>query len=192
MTKKAFGPQTWLFPEPTVLVGANAAGRPNVMAVAWAGVAGGDPPSSCIALRHGRHTLKGIRENMTFSVNIPSVDLVKETDYCGMVSGTKADKLKDCNLNVFYGVLKSAPLVERCPVNMECEVQHILNVGSHCLVVGKIVETYVAEDCLTSGRPDVEKIRPIIYNPRPDPGYYAVGRKIAEAFSVGKEIGPAE
>jgi flavin reductase (DIM6/NTAB) family NADH-FMN oxidoreductase RutF len=188
MTKKTFGPQTWLFPEPTVLVGANVGGKPNAMAVAWAGITGGDPPTICVALRHVRHTLKGIHENMTFSVNIPSVDQVKETDYCGLVSGAKTDKVKDCKLTVFYGVLKSAPLIEQCPVNIECEVQHILNVGSHSLVIGKIVETHVSEDCLTSGRPDVEKIRPIIYNPRPDPGYYAVGKKVATAFGPGKEI----
>ena len=188
MTKKTFGTQTWLFPEPTVLVGANVDGRPNVMAVALAGIAGGDPPMISVAMRHVRHTLKGIRQNMTFSVNIPSVDLVKETDYCGLVSGAKTDKLKDCNLKVFYGVLKNAPLVEQCPVNMECEVQHILNVGSHCLVVGKIIETYVSEDCLTSGKPDVKKIRPIIYNPHPDAGYYFIGKKIEKAFGPGKEI----
>ena len=106
-----------------------------------------------MSLRHVRHTLKGIRENMTFSVNIPSVDLVKETDYCGLVSGAKTDKVKDCNLTVFYGVLKSAPLIEQCPVNMECDVLHMLNVGSHSLIVGKIVETHVSEDCLNDVRP---------------------------------------
>jgi flavin reductase (DIM6/NTAB) family NADH-FMN oxidoreductase RutF len=71
---------------------------------------------------------------------------------------------------------------------MECQVLHILDLGSHSLVVGKIVETHVSEDCLTSDKPDVEKIRPIIYNPRPDPGYYAVGNKVAGAFGPGKDI----
>jgi flavin reductase (DIM6/NTAB) family NADH-FMN oxidoreductase RutF len=125
---------------------------------------------------------------MTFSVNIPSTDLVKETDYCGLVSGAKTDKVRDCNFKIFYGVLKNAPLIEQCPVNIECEVQHILNMGSHSLVVGRIIETHVSEDCLTNGQPDVNKIRPLIYNPRPSPGYYAIGKKVAKAFSVGKEI----
>lgn len=84
-----------------MLVGANVDGRPNIMTVAWAGITGGDPPTICIALRHVRYTLKGIRQNMTFSVNIPSADLVKETDYCGLVSGANTDKVKDCNLTVF-------------------------------------------------------------------------------------------
>jgi flavin reductase (DIM6/NTAB) family NADH-FMN oxidoreductase RutF len=188
MTKKLFGPQTWLYPEPAVLVGANVDGKPNFMAVAWAGIAGGTPPCISIALRHGRYTLKGVRQNMTFSVNVPSTDLIKETDYCGLVSGVKADKVRDCKFNVFYGQLESAPLIEQCPVNLECEVMHILNIGSHALVVGKITETHVSEDCLTDGQPDVNKIKPFIYTPRPATGYYAVGKSVAASFSVGKEL----
>jgi flavin reductase (DIM6/NTAB) family NADH-FMN oxidoreductase RutF len=188
MAKKQFGPQTWLYPEPAVLVGANVDGKPNFMAVAWTGIAGGTPPMITVALRHARYTLKGVRRNMTFSVNIPSTDLVKETDYCGLVSGAKTDKVKDCKFKVFYGRLGTAPLIEQCPVNMECEVQQIINLGSHSLVIGKIAETHVSEDCLTDGQPDVNKIKPLIYNPRPATGYYAVGKSVAASFSVGKQI----
>ena len=188
MNKKVFGPQTWLFVEPTVLVGSNVNGKPNFMAVAWAGIACGDPPMISVALRHIRYTLKGVRQNMTFSVNIPSTDMVKETDYCGIVSGEKANKVKDCNFKIFYGALGSAPLIEQCPVNLECEVVHILNLGSHSLVVGKIAQTHVSEDCLTDGQPDIAKIKPIIYLPRPSPGYRAVGKSVGSPFSVGKEI----
>jgi flavin reductase (DIM6/NTAB) family NADH-FMN oxidoreductase RutF len=188
MSKKTFGPQTWLYVEPTTLVGANVDGKPNFMAVAWAGIACGEPPMISVAIRHPRHTLKGIRQNMSFSVNIPSVNLVKETDYCGMVSGRDTDKVKDCKFKVFYGSLKTAPLIEQCPVNLECEVQHILNLGSHSLVVGKIVETHVTDDCLTDGKPDVRKINPVIYTPRPDTEYDAVGKKVADSFKVGKNL----
>jgi flavin reductase (DIM6/NTAB) family NADH-FMN oxidoreductase RutF len=188
MSKILFGPQTWLYVEPTVLVGANVNGKSNFMAVAWAGIACGTPPMISVALRHTRYTLKGVRQNMTFSVNIPSTDMVRETDYCGIVSGEKANKVKDCNFKIFYGVLETAPLIEQCPVNLECEVVHILNLGSHSLVVGKIVQTHVSEDCLTNGQPDVNKIKPIIYLPRPSPGYSAVGNPVADPFSVGKEL----
>ncbi len=188
MTKKLFGSQTWLYPEPAVLVGADVDGKPNFMAVAWAGIACGDPPCLSVALRHARYTLKGVRQNMTFSVNIPSTALVKETDYCGLISGSKTDKVKDCGFKVFYGKLAGAPLIDQCPVNLECEVLHIINLGSHALVVGKITETHVSEDCLTDGQPDVKKIKPFIYSPRPATAYYAFGEKVASSFSVGKEI----
>ena len=39
-----------------------------------------------VPLQHQRHTLKGIKENGIFSVNVPSTSLVKETDYCGIVA----------------------------------------------------------------------------------------------------------
>ena len=185
MSKTKLGPQPLLWPHPTVLVGANVNDKPDFMAVAWAGIAGGTPPMISVALRHSRHTLKGVRQNMTFSVNVPSADIVKETDYCGIVSGAEADKVKDCRFKVFYGALNSAPLIEQCPVNLECEVAHILDLGSHSLVIGKIVETHISEDCLTNGKPDIDKIKPFSFA---SGKYRAIGEVIADAFSIGKEL----
>lgn len=188
MSKKELGPQPLLFPNPAVLVGAMVDGKPNFATFAWCGITGGKPPTISVGIRHERHTLKGIHQNRTFSVNIPSADLIKETDYCGMVSGAKTDKAKDCGFKVFYGTLDSAPLIEQCPVNLECEVLHILNLGAHAMVIGKIVQTYVSEDCLTEGAPDIMKIKPLIYSRGPSARYNAVGEVLGNAFSIGKEI----
>src|SRR4030066_133496 len=127
MIKKKSGPQPMVWPHPTVLVGANVNGKPDFAAVAWTGVAASNPASVTIALQPHRYSLKGIYENRTFSINVPSVDLVKETDYCGLVSGADADKAKTCGFKVFYGTLDTTPLIEQCPVNLECEVLHMLN-----------------------------------------------------------------
>ncbi len=188
MSKTKMGPQTLLYTRPVVLVGANVNDKPNFAAVAWTGIACGEPPMISVALRHSRYTLKGIRQNMTFSVNTPSTDMVKETDYCGLVSGSKSDKVKDCNFKLFYGNLESAPLIEQCPVNLECEVAHILDLGSHALVIGRIKETHISENCLTDGKPDIRKIKPMIYDSMPSSKYHAIGEFIADAFSVGKEL----
>jgi flavin reductase (DIM6/NTAB) family NADH-FMN oxidoreductase RutF len=185
MTKKMFGPQPMLWPHPTVLVGANVDGKPDFAAVAWAGVAASNPVSVTIALQPHRYSLKGIYQNRTFSVNVPSADQVKEADYCGLVSGADADKVKDCKFKVFYGVLKTAPLIEQCPINLECEVSHILNLGSHHLVVGKVAETYFSEDCLTDGKPDIAKVKPFAFGPGK---YYVIGEAFADAFKVGWEV----
>jgi len=83
-----------------------------------------------VSFQHHRHTLRGVKQNGVFSVNIPSVELVKETDYCGLVSGSKTDKVADCKFNIFYGKLENAPLIIECPVNIECHALHILNLGS--------------------------------------------------------------
>ncbi|MBA7560664.1 MAG: flavin reductase family protein [Dehalococcoidia bacterium] len=185
MKKVKMGAQPMLWAHPTVLVGADVDGKPDFAAVAWTGVAASTPPAVSIALQHPRYSLKGIRRNLTFSVNIPSRELVKETDYCGIISGAKTDKVRDCKFKVFYGKTLNAPLVEQCPINLECEVRHILNMGSHALVIGEVVETHVSEDCLTDGQPDITKVKPFAFVPGK---YYAIGEAFADAFSIGKEI----
>ena len=188
MSKKQFGPQPWIFPNPTVLVGTVVDGKPNFAPYAWSGITGGDPPTLSVGIRHERYTLIGIKQNKVFSVNIPSVDLLEETDYCGMVSGAKVDKAEECGFNIFYGRLDKAPLFEQCPVNLECEVLHILNVGIHMLVVGKIVQTHITEDCLTDDQPDILKIKPFVYSRGPTARYNAVGDVLGQAFNVGKSL----
>jgi len=187
MSKKKLGPQPMVWPHPAVLVGANIDGKPDFAAVAWTGVAASNPASVTIALQSHRYSLKGIYQNRTFSVNIPSTSLVKKVDYCGLVSGANTDKVKDCKFKVFYGSLKTAPLIEQCPINMECEVSHILNLGSHHLVVGKVAETYVSENCLTDDKPDIAKVKPFTFVARK---YYAIGKAFADAFKIGWEINP--
>lgn len=188
MVKILMGPQMVLGTRPVFLVGANVDDKPNFMAVGACGVANLEPPMISVAIRHGRYTLKGIRQNMTFSVNVPPVDLVKETDYCGLVSGSKVNKVEACQFNVFYGKLNNAPLIGQCPVNLECGVVHVLNLGSHSLIVGRIEETHISENCLTDGKPDANKIKPFISAPEPDSKYLALGQIIAESHSIGREL----
>lgn len=188
MGKLLMGPQTLIYPMPALLVGANVDDKPNFMAVAWGGIANGEPPMISVAIRHQRYTLKGIKQNMTFSVNVPSTDMVSETDYCGIISGAKFNKAQVCRFKVFYGRLDKAPLIEQCPVNLECKVVHILDLGSHSLVIGQIEETRVSDNCLTDGKPDVSKIKPFIYTTSPASQYQAFGKVIAKAFNIGKEL----
>ena len=192
MGKIVMGPQTLVYPMPALLVGANIDDKPNFMTVAWGGIANSEPPMISVAIRHIRHTLKGIRQNGTFSVNIPSADMVIKVDYCGITSGSKVNKVEACQFEVFYGKLGNAPLIEQCPVNLECKVIHILDLGSHALVIGRIEETHVSESCLTDGEPDVSKIRPITYIMSPVTRYQALGEVLAKAFSVGKELKPGQ
>jgi flavin reductase (DIM6/NTAB) family NADH-FMN oxidoreductase RutF len=188
MSKTLMGPQTLLYPMPALLVGANVDDKPNFMAVGWGGIVNGEPPMISVALRHQRYTLKGIKQTMCFSVNVPSTDMVKETDYCGIISGAKVNKAETCRFKVFYGKLNKAPLIEQCPINLECKVVHILDLGSHSLVIGQIEETYVSDTCLTNSKPDVNKIKPLIYTTAPASQYQTLGEVVAKAFSIGKEL----
>jgi flavin reductase (DIM6/NTAB) family NADH-FMN oxidoreductase RutF len=172
---------------PTVMIGVDVEDKPDFTTVAWTGVAASVPPSVTIALQHHRHSLKGVRQHMVFSINIPSAEQVKETDYCGMASGRRVDKAADCRFKVFYGKVKHAPFIEQCPINNSCEVVQILNLGSHELIVGKIVESHVSEECLTNGMLDPAKVNPFFFTGF---GYYTVGQYLGNAFGCGKEINP--
>jgi flavin reductase (DIM6/NTAB) family NADH-FMN oxidoreductase RutF len=182
-------PSNWMCPRPTLLVGSNVDGKPNFMAVGGGGVANADPPMIAVPIRHHQYTLKGIMQNFTFSVNTPSSDQAKETDYCGIVSGRHADKVTDCNFKIFYGKLETAPLIEECPVNLECKVISILNLGTHAFVIGEVKGTFISDSCLTGGKSDVKKIKPMVFNLESGE-YSSIGNTVARAFSIGRELKP--
>lgn len=188
MAKVQMGAQPTLYPLPVVMIGAHINGKPNFMTVAWCGVLSSAPPMLSISISSQMYTHNGIRENMSFSVNLPSIDLVKEADYCGITSGADTDKIKTCRFKVFYGKNPDVPMIEQCPVNMECRVVNIYNSGKSYLIIGQIEETHISDDCLTGGRPDVDKIKPLAYARGTSPRYYALGEAIADAFSIGKKL----
>ena len=97
----------------------------------------------------------------TFSVNIPSVNMLKETDYIGLVSGKTVDKAK--LFENFYGSLKNAPMIEDCAINMECELIQVLDSKSHEISIGSFVETYCDDTYLTNGKVDLVKVQPFFF-----------------------------
>jgi flavin reductase (DIM6/NTAB) family NADH-FMN oxidoreductase RutF len=169
---------------PALVVGANVNEKPNFMIASWCGIAAYKPPAITVAMNKARYTLRGIRENGTFSVNVPSCKIIKLTDYCGIYSGRKKDKSQV--FKTFYGELKTAPLIDECPINLECKALHYLDMRTHILIVGEIVETYVSDGCLTDGKIDPEKIDPPIYI-RTTMKYYRLGELLASAFNIGRE-----
>jgi len=187
MEKAQLNPQTLTCIAPTVLVGTMVDGKPNFMAVAWCGVVNSEPPMVSVSIRPSRFTLKGI-QNKEFSVNIPSADIVKEVDYCGMVSGLKVDKVEVCKFNIFYGMLKNAPLIEQCPVNLACKVEHILELGTHHLIIGRVMETHISGNCLTDGKPDIRKINPIIFTMASPAEYFTIGKSLGKGYTIGKDL----
>lgn len=183
MEKITLGPMPYMSVMPTVLVGANVSGKPNYMTAAWATVACMAPPMVCVAINKARYTAKGIEENKTFSLNVSSSEQVVETDYCGLVSGVREDK--SGIFRSFYGKLKTAPLAEECPVNIECRLFTSVDCGSHLLYVGEVVEIHADRNCVTDGKPDISKINPLVYA---QSSYFGVGEEVGKAFSVGKKF----
>src|SRR4030067_2669226 len=101
--KREIGAKNCLYPLPTTLVGAMVNGKPNYVTIAHVGIT--DIGSVSLGMSKVHYTNAGIKANGTFSVNIPSVNLVKETDYCGLVSGKTQDKAS--LFKTFYGKLKT-------------------------------------------------------------------------------------
>lgn len=184
MQKTKLGPSTIMFPYPTVLVGAIVNGKPNFMTASWVGIACSNPPAISVAIRPERYTYNGIIENGTFSINVPGSNLAEKTDFCGIYSGRDNDKTK--LFNIFYGKLENVPLIEECPLNLECKVIHTVEIGTHTLFIGEIMETHANDDCLTNGKPDIKKIDPIIYATGTRQ-YHKVGEEIGRAYKIGEK-----
>jgi len=183
MSKVKLGVKNCLYPLPTTLVGANVDGRPNYIAIAHVGVMALKHISLSMNKRH--YTNAGIVENGTFSVNLPSVEMVEKADYCGLVSGKDVDKA--ALFETFYGVLGTAPMIAECPISMECRVVKTVDMTTHDVFIGEIVEAYCDEACLDDDVVDFARVRPILFVMN-DRSYWQIGERFARAWQAGKAL----
>jgi len=133
-------------------------------------------------------TNEGIKANREFSVSIPSVAMVEVTDYIGMASGKSVDK--SGLFKVFYGELGKAPLVDDCPVTMAVRLIEHVDLPTHDLFVGEIVETHADVEVLTNGVVDIAKVQPLLFD-MGSKKYWSLGEPVARCWSVGKGYTPA-
>jgi flavin reductase (DIM6/NTAB) family NADH-FMN oxidoreductase RutF len=186
MSKIKLGKKNCLYPNPIILVGVAFNGIPTYTTVSYCAIANREPAMMVISLNKTHHISAGIKKNGNFSINIPSLDMIKKTDYCGMVSGKDIDKSQ--LFKTFYGVLEDVPMIEECPVNMELKViQSIELEGTNRLIIGRVIESYSEERCMTNDFPDLKKINPIVLSMY-ESNYYNVGEAMGKAWSVGKGL----
>jgi flavin reductase (DIM6/NTAB) family NADH-FMN oxidoreductase RutF len=164
------------------LLGTHVNGKVNFMALDWLTRVNFQPAMLGICVGRGHASNDAIRATGEFSINIPSVDMVAETDYCGIVSGSKVDK--SGLFEVFYGGLKSAPLIIRCPLNIECRLVQHVDLPTNTLFIGEILNIYAEETYLENGKPDVKKVRPFLLT-MPDNRFWAVGEQVGNAWKDG-------
>jgi flavin reductase (DIM6/NTAB) family NADH-FMN oxidoreductase RutF len=178
-----------IYPYLPVLVGTNVGNHPNYITIGLIGWLCYDMLS--ISVGHSQYSKRGIQENGTFSVNQPSLQLMRELDYCGLVSGRAVDKA--ALFETFYGELETAPMIRECPINIECRVVQTLVRPVHTVFLGEVVAVHGSEEFLVGGLPDVSLIQPVFYAPDPSAGkgahsYWTLGERVGRAFEIGKEL----
>lgn len=149
-------------------------GKPNVSAISEGGVLCNHPPMLGISITRSHLSNRQIKETGEFVINVPSEDLLWETDVCGCISGRKKDKFELAGLTLLPSQVVKVPSIKECPVNIECKVKHILNMGIDDLFIGEVVASVADEEILRPGaesanhiafsKPalDVAKWRPLI------------------------------
>lgn len=170
-------PHSALYPCPVVLVTCtDSKGTPNVITLAWVGTLCSDPPLIGLGIRPERFSYSLIDSTKEFVVNIPTERILEETDLCGMISGEKTDKFSEVGFSLEPADKVKPPLIQECPVNIECRVKEKLPLGVHHLFLGEVLQVHVDKDVLNEkGKIDFAKAAPFVYN---QGEYWSLNRKV--------------
>jgi len=180
-------PSTVLLPVPVVMVSVAGVGgeRPDIVTVAWAGNVCSAPPMLSISVRQSRHSYALLQQTHDFVVNVPRAAQVREVDFCGNASGRDVDKFAQCGFHATPGARVSSPLIEECPINIECVTRHRLSLGAHDLFVGEILAVHFDEDVLDSrGRLQPARVDALAYL---HGDYWSVGEQVGSYGFTLKE-----
>jgi len=143
MAKINFKPGNMLYPLPAVLVSCANNGKTNLITIAWTGTVCTNPPMVSISVRPERYSYSMIKESGEFIINLTTKALANATDYCGVRSGRDVDKWKECHLTPIPADTVSCPLIAESPVNIECQVTEIKELGSHHMFLAKVTAVHV-------------------------------------------------
>ena len=186
MGKRQFKPGNMLYPVPAVMVSvADKEGNSNIFTVAWAGTVCTNPPMLTISVRPERHSYHMIKETGEFVVNLTTEELTFATDYCGVKSGRDTDKWKDTGLTKAPASKVSVPLIQESPVNLECKVVRIDELGSHHMFLAEVVAVDV-DDAYFDEKDTfhLSKAKPMAYS---HGRYYGLGEQLGTfGYSVRK------
>lgn len=187
MGKQTWKPGNMLYPVPAVLVTCqDKDGNDNVLTIAWAGTICSDPAMLSISLRKERHSYPMIKESGEFVVNLTTEDLVWATDYCGVKSGKDEDKFANAKLTKGKAEIVNAPIIVESPVNLECKVKQVVELGSHDMFIAEVVNVQVSEEYLDEkGTFHLEDADLVAYS---HGRYYSLGQQLGTfGYSVRKK-----
>lgn len=188
MGKIKWKPGTMIYPVPAVMVSCGSVPEEyNIITISWTGTICTDPPMCYISVRPERHSYDIIRRNMEYIINLTTESLSYATDWCGIKSGTDHDKFERMNLTPGKATVVKAPLINESPVNIECKVKEIVELGTHHMFISEVVAVN-ADDRLfdeKTGQFRLNDARPLCYL---HGSYYTTGNFLGKfGFSVKKK-----
>lgn len=174
--KTRWKPGNLVVPAPAALVSCRAAdGRPNLITVAWCGNINTNPAMLSISVQPSRFSHAILVETGEFVVNLPSEDLARAVDYCGVASGREVDKWRETGLTECAMEGVSCPGVAEAPINIACRVTQRIGLGSHDMFLAAVQEVTVDSRLMDKGgRFRLEKAGLLCYA---HGDYYTLGRK---------------
>lgn len=187
MAKQSWKPGNMLYPVPAVLVSCrDKKGNDNVLTVAWAGTICSDPAMLSISVRKERYSYPMIKESGEFVVNLTTKELVRATDYCGVKSGREEDKFAAAGLTKGEAEKINAPIIMESPVNLECRVVNVLELGSHDMFLAEVVNVQVSDEYMDEkGGFHLNDANLLAYS---HGEYYTLGEKLGTfGYSVRKQ-----
>ena len=188
MGKQIWKPGNMVYPLPAVMVStADREGNDNIITVAWTGTVCTNPAMLYISVRPERYSYHMLRESGEFVVNLTTEKLAKETDWCGVRSGRDFDKWKEMHLTRGKAEkLTYAPIIQESPVNIECKVTEVQELGSHHMFLAKVEAVQVDESYMNeTGKFELNDTQLLAYS---HGEYYTLGKKLGTfGYSVRKQ-----
>lgn len=186
--KLLWKPGTMLYPIPAVMVSCGEyGGKRNIITVAWTGIVCSDPAMLSISVRPGRFSYAMIRESGEFVVNLTTAAMARAVDWCGVKSGRGVDKFAQMKLTPLPAKFVRAPLIGESPVNLECRVRDVRELGSHHMFVAEILAVHAdpRHFDLKTGFFNLAAAEPLCYC---HGHYYRLGKHIGKfGFAVEKK-----
>jgi len=162
--KKSIGTPERLYPNPVVMVSCSDGTKDNIITLAWVGTVCSNPPIISISIRSSRYSHELISASKEFVINIPDEEMIKACDFCGTKSGRDIDKFKELGLTKEKGFVVNIPMIKECPINIECKVRQVINLGTHDMFIGEVVSVDANEEVIYSdGEIDYERISVVSY-----------------------------
>ena len=180
--RKNFGPEHALVttPQPCVMIATwDKDHTPDVMMAAWAG----QYDYRQIVVSMSKHkTTENLELTGAFTVSFADVHTVAESDYLGLVSGSKVpDKVAKVGFTVTPSPNVDAPIIDQYPLTLECKVVS----WADGILVGEVVNMSADERILTDGKVDLTKLQPIVFDAAAL-CYRAIGDEVGKAWGAGK------